>query len=151
MLNLFGRHVGFYFERWLSSCALPTPGPPECDSEASGCPQFHFMPRFVRFLPGKDSSAAVCLPLLVSSDTALDLKAATTTFEKWTKRSKSVQNICRNRRAKPLMAAGLSAAERRAVCRGEHTMALLHCGVALGRLSRAAAFLLLPPAEQFLT
>lgn len=26
---------------------------PECDSEASGCPQFHFMPRFVRFLPGK--------------------------------------------------------------------------------------------------
>uniref|UniRef100_A0A3Q3W0M3 Ribonuclease 3 n=1 Tax=Mola mola TaxID=94237 RepID=A0A3Q3W0M3_MOLML len=44
---------------------------PECDSEASGCPQFHFMPRFVRFLPdgGKEvlSMHQVLLYLLRSS------------------------------------------------------------------------------------
>lgn len=51
------------------------------------------------------------------------------------------------------MAAGLSAAELHAVHCGEHTMALLHCGtcaVALGRVSRAAACPLLPPAKQSL-
>lgn len=31
---------------------LSSPGP-DFDSDAPGCPQFHFMPRFVRFLPGK--------------------------------------------------------------------------------------------------
>ncbi|KAM8731074.1 ribonuclease 3 [Acanthopagrus schlegelii] len=44
---------------------------PEWDSETSGCPQFHFMPRFVRFLPdgGKEvlSMHQVLLYLLHSS------------------------------------------------------------------------------------
>lgn len=42
------------------SSVLSPPGP-EWDSETSGCPQFHFMPRFVRFLPGKTANNLLSL------------------------------------------------------------------------------------------
>lgn len=45
---------------------------PEFDNDSPGCPQFHFLPRFVRFLPGKTLHALIaCLPLVVSVDAAL--------------------------------------------------------------------------------
>lgn len=45
---------------------------PEFDSDSPGCPQFHFMPRFVRFLPGKTPHTLIASrPLVVSADTAL--------------------------------------------------------------------------------
>lgn len=66
------------------SSVLFPPGP-EWDSETSGCPQFHFMPRFVRFLPGKTaknlprllSFFLFCLPLVVSGDSVFKLRRAT--------------------------------------------------------------------------
>ena len=67
------------------SSVLSPPGP-EWDSETSGCPQFHFMPRFVRFLPGKTANnlpiktaflLLFCLPLVVSGDSVFKLKRAT--------------------------------------------------------------------------
>lgn len=74
--------------------SLLSPPGPECENEASECPQFHFMPRFVRFLPGKTLnkrqrptallSFAICLVLVVSGDAVLGLKPAT---EKKKKRS----------------------------------------------------------------
>lgn len=78
----------------MKGCSLPEqttkkllflPGP-EFDNEASGCQQFHFMPRFVRFLPGETLNnlqrtcpafLAICLPLMLSADTVLHLKRAT--------------------------------------------------------------------------
>lgn len=67
--------------------SLLSPPGPECENEASECPQFHFMPRFVRFLPGKTLnkrqrptallSFAICLILVVSGDAVLGLKPAT--------------------------------------------------------------------------
>lgn len=44
---------------------LLLPGP-ECDDETPGCQQFHFMPRFVRFLPGEtlNNSQRTCTAFL---------------------------------------------------------------------------------------
>lgn len=52
----------FQSERLFSALCVLFAGP-DGDSEASGCPQFHFMPRFVRFLPGKTPN---CSPLTLS-------------------------------------------------------------------------------------
>lgn len=48
---------------WRNEIAplLLSPGP-HFDNDSPGCPQFHFMPRFVRFLPGKASQSSTLSP-----------------------------------------------------------------------------------------
>lgn len=74
LLHLREQLLGFYSERFFlrlnkqqlnKNNNIIFPAGPEFDDEASGCQQFHFMPRFVRFLPGKIPNKATKYPLFL--------------------------------------------------------------------------------------
>lgn len=126
--------------------SLLSPPGPECENEASECPQFHFMPRFVRFLPGKTLnkrqrptallSFAICLILVVSGDAVLGLKPATEKRKKGVATSPNLSaysavHICSLQKDFQCLSCCVAAWYSSPI----HMMVLLHCGICRSVLS----------------